>query len=176
MHAAGGRALMAGINVTVERMMRSQTLTGIAATYSYAALTVAGPWIFTMLSVAGLSGIGCETACDELPAFRSIIIYNSLFSLVVTSPIAFFAGRFIADRLHQGRTEHTFFVLVASLSVFLAVVLAAATPFYLLAAELSPATRIAAVQNAVLIGVSWLLIPFLAAASVGGAVLAAFGL
>src|SRR5690349_16194901 len=90
-----------GVNATIEWMTRQRALSGIVAAYLYAALIVAGPWIFTMLGIAGLSGTGCTADCGQLPLFRSIVIYNSLFSLVVTSPLAFLSGRYVADQLHH---------------------------------------------------------------------------
>jgi uncharacterized membrane protein len=93
---------MSGINGKIEEMTRQRGLSGIVVAYVYAALVVAGPWIFTMLGMSGISSAGCSAVCDQLPLFRSVVIYNSMFSFVVTSPLAFFAGRFIADQLYVG--------------------------------------------------------------------------
>jgi polysaccharide biosynthesis protein PelG len=166
---------MSGINTTIEWMTRQRALTSIVIAYVYAALLVAGPWIFTMLGIVGLSAAGCSEACDQLPMFRSIVIYNSLFSLVVTTPLAFFSGRYISDQLHVHKTRCIFFAFVASLALFCLITLVTAVPFYLLAATLSGPARIAAVQNAFLIGISWLLIPFLSVIRAHIAVLVAFG-
>jgi uncharacterized membrane protein len=166
---------MSGLNATVERMTRRRALTSIVIAYVYAALLVAGPWIFTILGIVALSSTGCSSACDQLPLFRSIVIYNSLFSLVVTSPLAFFAGRYISDQLYVGRTQCIFSAFVASVGVFCLATMVTVAPLYLLAAALSGPARFAAVQNAVLIGVSWLLIPFLGAIRAQIALLVAFG-
>jgi polysaccharide biosynthesis protein PelG len=128
-----------------------------------------------MIGIAGLSTVSCAWPCEQLPLFRTIVIYNSMFSLVVTSPLAFSAGRYSADELHAGRTEGIFAALVAGLAVLCVVTLLVAAPFYGLGASLDGPTRLAAVQNALLIGVSWLLIPFLGALRIHGAVVAAFG-
>lgn len=167
---------MSGINTTVERMTRQRSLSTIATAYVYAALLVAGPWIFTMLGIVGLSSTGCTANCDQLALFRSVVIYNSLFSLVVTSPVAFFAGRYVSDRLYAGQTKAVFFVFLASLTLFCLCVLTVAVPFYLWAASLNGPTRIAAIQNVFVIGASWLLIPFLGVIKGHGALLVAFGL
>ena len=152
---------MSGINAKIEWMTRQRTLSVVVIAYVYAALVVAGPWIFTMLGIFGLSSAGCSSGCDQLPVFRSIVIYNSVFALVVTSPLAFFSGRYVSDRLYVGQSRCVFYVLILSLAVFCLVTLITVVPFYLLAATLEGPTRFAAVQNAFLIGVSWLLIPFL---------------
>jgi uncharacterized membrane protein len=167
---------MSVINITIERMTRQPALTSIVAGYIYAALLVAGPWIFTMLGIVGLSSTGCSADCNALTLFRSVVIYNSLFSLVVTSPLAFLSGRYIADQLYVGRTQGVYFVFAASLGAFCLIVLVTAVPFYLLAATLDGPARFAAVQNAFLIGVSWLLIPFLGVIKAHGTILVAFGI
>ena len=166
---------MATTNATIEWMTRQRALTSIAIAYVYAALLVAGPWIFTMLGIFGLSSIGCSGACDQLPLFRSIVIYNSLFSLVVTTPLAFFSGRYVSDQLHVGRADSIFFAFVVSLTLFCFIALVTAAPFYLWATNLPGPARFAAVQNAFVIGVSWLLIPFLGAIRAQVAVLVGFG-
>lgn len=166
---------MATTNATIEWMTRQRALTSVAIAYVYAALLVAGPWIFTMLGIFGLSSIGCSGACDQLPLFRSIVIYNSLFSLVVTTPLAFFSGRYVSDQLHVGRADFIFFAFVVSLTLFCFIALVTAAPFYLWATNLPGPARFAAVQNAFVIGVSWLLIPFLGAIRAQVAVLVGFG-
>lgn len=166
---------MSGISARIQVMARQQTLTGIAAGYVCAALMVAGPWIFTIVGVAGLSAITCIAPCDQLPLFRTIVIYNSMFSLVVTSPIAFFAGRYTANELHAGRTDGIFGVLILVLGLFCLLTLLVAVPFYGAAADLHGFIWIAAIQNTLLIGTSWLLIPFLGALRVHFGILLGFG-
>lgn len=109
---------MAGIGFTLERLAHGRTLSSVAAAYVYAAALVAGPWIFTVLGVAGISFAACTTACDDLQVFRSIIIYNSVFSLIWSSPIAFVATRFVSDQIYVGKNQHVMFALVVSLGVF----------------------------------------------------------
>ncbi|MBV8589968.1 MAG: exopolysaccharide Pel transporter PelG [Acetobacteraceae bacterium] len=156
-------------------MTRQRALSGIAAGYVCAALMVAGPWIFTIIGITGLSAIRCNAACEQLPLFRTIVIYNSMFSLVVTSPIAFFAGRHTANELHAGHTDRVFGVLTLVLGLFCLVALLVAVPLYGAAADLDGFTRLAAVQNTLLIGTSWLLIPFLGALRAHLAILVGFG-
>lgn len=166
---------MASVNITLEWMTRQRTLTGVASAYIYAALLVAGPWIFTVLGLLGLGASGCDTSgCEELQIFRSVVIYNSMFALVASSPIAFISGRFISDELHRGRLTGIAAALVASLGAFSAVVVLTAVPFHALVTTLPDPAKFAAVQNAFLIGVSWLIIPFLGAVRAGNVTLMAF--
>jgi uncharacterized membrane protein len=90
--------------------------------------------------------------------------------------LAFFSGRYISDELYVGHTQGAYFVFTVSLAVFSFIVLVTVGPFYMLAATLEGPLRFAAVQNAFLIGVSWLLIPFLGVIRAHGAMLVAFGI
>jgi uncharacterized membrane protein len=166
---------MSATHATVERMTHQRALSGIAVAYLCAALLVAGPWIFTMIGIVGLSAVSCAAPCEQLPLFRTIVIYNSMFSLVVTSPLAFFAGRHAGDELHGGRTAGIFGVLVVELAILCLATFLVAVPVYGLGTNLDGPTKLAAVQNALLVGVSWLLIPFVGALRAHEAILAAFG-
>ncbi|KAA5603527.1 hypothetical protein F1193_00065 [Blastochloris sulfoviridis] len=166
---------MTSINQTLEAMTRQPTLTSIALAYLYSALIVAGPWIFTVLGLVGLSMAPCGSFCDQLPVFRSIVIYNSAFALIATSPLAFLCGRYVSGNLHEGRHETIMFALAFGLLVFAVVVIALAAPFYLFATTLQPSEKIAAIQNVALIGASWLLVPFCSVLRAHNTVLVAFG-
>jgi uncharacterized membrane protein len=165
---------MAGISFTLESMARGKSLSALAGAYGHAAMIVAGPWIFTMIGLAGTSFAACESGCMNVQIYRSIIIYNSTFALVLTSPLAFVCTRYIADRVYLKRFESVLFALVASLSLYCAVALAWASWFYGWEAALSFPERIAAVQNLILLGGSWLMIPFLGALRSAGDVTMAF--
>lgn len=158
-----------------EWMTRQRSLSGVVLAYHCAALVVAGPWIFTMLGIAGLSAVQCSAPCDQLPLFRTIVIYNAMFSLVLTSPLAFFVGRQVADATHGSRVDHVFAPLVAALALLGFGTLLVAVPLYGWGTDLPTPARLAAVCNALLIAVSWLLIPFLGALRAHGPILAAFG-
>ncbi len=93
---------------------------------------------------------------------------------MVTSPLAFLSGRYIADQLHGGHEQSVVFAFVASLTAFCLVTLAVATPFYLMMTGFGGSIRVAGLQNAFLIGVSWLLIPFLGVIRAQVAMLGAF--
>jgi polysaccharide biosynthesis protein PelG len=166
---------MSAPSVVVERLTRNRRLGVVVVAYVFAALLVAGPWIFTMLGIVGLSGSGCAAPCDGLITFRTVVIYNSVFSLVVTSPLAFFAGRYVADQVCLGKTESVFATLAAAIGLFGLATLAIAAPFYLWAPVLDGPTRVVAIQNVFLLGLSWLLIPFLGVSGAFRATLVAFG-
>jgi polysaccharide biosynthesis protein PelG len=167
---------MPSINISLEAMTRQGALLSVLGAYLYAALLVAGPWIFVVLGLSYLGTGGCEGPCDGPTIFRSIVIYNSMFALVVTSPLAFFSGRYVSEQLHCGRDQGVFFALAVSLVAYCILCLALVAPFYLFATTLGPAEQIISVQNAVMLGCSWLLIPVIGALRRHNAVLVAFGL
>ena len=166
---------MTSINITIEAMTRRGTLSGVLGAYSYAAFLVAGPWIFTVIGLFCLSAATCDGNCIDLAIFRSIVIYNSMYALIVTSPLAFLSGRYVSEQLHSGCIDSVFYALVLSLGIFGLLSLGVAAPFYIYATTLDPAEKAASIQNTIMIGWSWLLLPFLGALRAYNAVLVAFG-
>jgi len=166
---------MTSINTTIEAMTRRGTLSGVFGAYCYAALLVAGPWIFSVSGLFWLSPADCDGNCLDLTIFRSIVIYNSMYALIVTSPLAFLSGRYVSERLNDGSVESVVYALVVSLFAFGLLTLGFALPFYAYASTLDAAEKIASIQNAMMIGCSWLLIPFLGAIRAYNIVLVAFG-
>jgi len=157
-------------------MTRQGTLSALLGAYCYAALLVAGPWIFTVIGLLWLGTAACNEPCPDLTVFRSIVIYNSMYALIVTSPLAFISGRYVSEQMHNGGHESVFGGLVLSLSIFGFLTLAFAVPFYLRATTLQAAEKIGSIQNVAMIGCSWLLIPFLGALRAYNAELVAFGM
>jgi uncharacterized membrane protein len=163
------------INNTIEAMTSRGSLSGVLGAYLYAAFFVAGPWIFTVLGLLSLSAATCDGSCIDLTVFRSIVIYNSMYALVVTSPLAFISGRYASEQLYGGREGNVFYALVISLGIFALLSLGIVAPFYVIATTLDAAAAMASIYNAMMIGCSWLLIPFLGAIRAYNSVLVAFG-
>ena len=165
---------MTSINSDIEAMTRRGTLSGVFGAYFYAAFLVAGPWLFTVIGLVGLGRAACDGVCTDQTVFRSVVIYNSMFAFIVSSPLAFISGRYASERVHAGHADQVFFALLLSLCVFLVVSLAVVVPFYGYATSLDSSTSAMAFYNALMIGCSWLLIPFLGAVRAYHAVLTAF--
>ena len=121
-------AVVSGVDNAIELMTRRGTLSGLLAAYLYAALLVAGPWIFTVLGLVSLDAASCEASCDGLTVFRSIVIYNSMYALVVTSPVAFVTGRWASERVQGGREANVFYGVVVSLGLYAVLSLAIVAP------------------------------------------------
>jgi polysaccharide biosynthesis protein PelG len=152
---------MAGIALTLDRMAASGSLYKTAAAYLFASFVVSGPWILTVVAVAAVGFIACDTQCLPLQVFRSVIIYNSLFSLIVTAPIAFVCTRLVSDDLYEGRTDRINFAFFCALTAFAIISALTAAPFYILLSTLRPLEKLMSLQNLGLLGAAWLLIPFL---------------
>jgi uncharacterized membrane protein len=162
------------INLTLERMSRQRALSSLVAAYVYAALLIAGPWIFTVFGLTGLNSARCTDPCTSVAVFRSVVIYNSMISLVLTSPLGFLGARFVSDQLFAKRQQSVIYALIVVLALFGAITASTTVPFYLFTTTLDGPEQIASIQNAVLIGCSWLLIPFLGAVRRHSVVLLAF--
>jgi polysaccharide biosynthesis protein PelG len=166
---------MSTVNITLERMTRHQGLSFVAAVYVYSALLVAGPWIFTVIGLFGLGSASCLSACLNQPVFRSVIIYNSMFSLIFTSPLAFLCARHVSDQVHSRQTDGVMYTLLVALACLFALVLTITAPFYAVATSLTALEKIACIQNATLICCAWLLVPFVGTLQKNHAVLVGFG-
>jgi len=167
---------MAGLGFALERMTQGRSLTSTAGAYVYAALLVAGPWIFTVLAIGGIDLAACPTDdCPGLPLFRSVIIYNALISAILTGPIAFVCTRFVSDQVWLKRDTSVTYAFVVAQGLFAAVALLVAGPLYLFAADLPGPDTVAGLQNLLLMGAAWLLIPFMGAIRSHVIVAVAFG-
>ncbi|MBS0242072.1 MAG: exopolysaccharide Pel transporter PelG [Proteobacteria bacterium] len=151
---------MARINVALSQLSKKRSLSCVVAAYVYAALLIAGPWIFTVAGLSGLGSVHCGDPCDSHPVFRSIVIYNALISLVLTSPLVFQLARHASERLYHDDRRGVCFALLVACVIFALSTLLATAPFYLLATTLDMPEKIAAIQNAALLGYCWLLLPF----------------
>ena len=165
---------MNSINNTIEAMTRRGSLAGMLGAYAYAALLVAGPWIFTVIGLIGLGDAACEGPCTPLAEFRSVVIYNSMYALIVTSPLAFAGGRYASEQREDGGQGRICYALVVFLGIYAGLCLVVVAPFYVFVATLDPPATAGSVYNASLIGCSWLLIAFLGTVRAYNSVLAAF--
>lgn len=165
---------MTGINTAIEAMTRRGTLSGIFGAYLYAAFLVAGPWIFTVLGILNLSPSICDDYCSDKSVFRSILIYNSMYALIVTTPLVFISGRYASEQVYTGRDDKVFCAVIISISTFVILSFGIVLPFYMYTTTLDTAEAMASIYNAMMIGCSWLLIPFLGAVRAYNAVLIAF--
>ena len=80
---------MAGIGFELRRLLRKNTLLGLAQAYAYAGVIGSGPWIF---SIVGILLVGIFSASVVVPAFfvtqfQTSVTYLVASSLVLTGQI-----------------------------------------------------------------------------------------
>lgn len=97
---------MAGIGFALRKLSRQETLSSVLGAGAHAAIIAAGPWLFTIASLAALSfGVERQVGPDTLATFRAIIIYAFATSLVVTAPVTMAATRLVSDALWARRPQ-----------------------------------------------------------------------
>jgi uncharacterized membrane protein len=98
---------MAGIGFELRKIMRNETLTGVARAYAYAGLISSGPLI---LSIFGILLIGFLSLATVIPKFLIVqfqvsVTYLIALSLILTGPLQLSFTRFISDRLFEKRDD-----------------------------------------------------------------------
>ncbi|CAM2193518.1 exopolysaccharide Pel transporter PelG [Paraburkholderia sp. A1RI_3L] len=114
---------MAGIGFELRKIMKRETLTGVARAYAYAGLISSGPLI---LSIVGILVIGVMSLAFVIPQYAIVqfqvsVTYLIAFSLILTGPLQLSFTRFISDRLFEKRRDlvlsnYNGVVLVATLA------------------------------------------------------------
>jgi uncharacterized membrane protein len=98
---------MAGIGFELRKILRRETLTGVARAYAYAGLISSGPLI---LSIFGILIIGVLSLASVIPKFAIVefqvsVTYIIALSLILTGPLQLSFTRFISDRLFEKRAD-----------------------------------------------------------------------
>lgn len=168
---------MAGIGFVLEKMTRKDDLLGIARAYTHAAFAAAGPWLFTVLALGGITMLfSSYFAIEQLLNFRVIVIYNFAFSLVLSAPVFMVITRYLADSIHRRDVTQAPSVMLLSMMLVFALQLPVALIFYLGYVELPFTLRLSAIVNLFLISSIWLLGVFLTALKDYNAVTRTFGI
>jgi polysaccharide biosynthesis protein PelG len=155
---------MAGIGFALRKLARRDDILGVLQGHAHSAFITSGPWMFTILALAGVNVAGGELLTrEELTTFRVIIIYNFCFSVVLTGPLLLVATRYLADCIYIKQVDGAPGMLLATLASAYALSFAAAGPFYALAGDLTPAMTVAAVTNFLVVSGIWVVSIFLSA-------------
>ncbi len=98
---------MAGIGFELRKILRRETLTGVARAYAYAGLISSGPLI---LSIFGILIIGVLSLASVIPKYAIVqfqvsVTYIIALSLILTGPLQLSFTRFISDRLFEKRDD-----------------------------------------------------------------------
>ena len=152
---------MAGASLSLRQLVRRDDVSDMLLGYVQAAMITSGPWIMTVAAVAVVSMLGLDYVDPHTMAvFRSILIYNFAFSLVLSGPILLVATRVLANLLYGGSSSSGRGILISTLALVYGVGALAAIPFYGLAEDLAPAVRIAAIGNYFVVAGIWVVAVF----------------
>ena len=155
---------MAGIGFKLQRMAEGRSLSGQVAAYVYSIFLVAGPWIFMVIAIAGMSSLACPSQrCSQVQEFRSIVIYSFCFSLLLAGLISLPITRYVSDEIYAKRGQFITGAYASALALYLVFATVLIGPFYIFAADLPWAHKLAAYHNVLLVGAAWLIVPFLGA-------------
>lgn len=168
---------MAGIGFVLRKLSKQDNLMGTVQAYMVSALVSTGPWLFTIIALGSINALsGRFVSRTIMVEFRTVIIYNFAFSLVIAAPIYMVATRYLADSIYHQDVSGTPGLLVGSLTLLYGVGFPLVCPFYLGYANLSLGLALAAILNFLLISGIWLVSIFLTALKNYRTVTQAFGL
>jgi polysaccharide biosynthesis protein PelG len=151
---------MAGIGFQIRALARQETLSSLVASAGHAAVVAAGPWLFTIFSLAAITVLTERvTGLALLADFRAIVIYAFASSLVLTAPITIVVTRLAADALwlkrHQDVPVLLFGGLITAIVPTFAGVLAVSTIL-----GLALPTAVALLAASMLVAEIWVAIAF----------------
>lgn len=166
---------MAGIGFVLRRLAREDTLNAKLRAYAHATSVSSGPWLFTVLCLAGVQTLARSTlGVAQVQLFSIVIIYNFAFSLVISGPVVLVVTRSLADSIYAKDVSQAPGMFLGAFAIISAIELLLGVPFYGLLVSLEPAERAAALINLVAIGGIWLACAFLSALKSFGTISAAF--
>ncbi|HTJ94910.1 MAG TPA: exopolysaccharide Pel transporter PelG [Pararobbsia sp.] len=98
---------MAGIGFELRKMMRRNTLTGVAKAYLYAGVISSGPLILSIIGMLliGLLSLGKVIPDFLITQFQVSVTYMIAASLILTGFVQLAFTRFMSDRLFEKRVD-----------------------------------------------------------------------
>ncbi|MDG1287148.1 MAG: exopolysaccharide Pel transporter PelG [Rickettsiales bacterium] len=168
---------MAGIGFTLKKLTQKDDLLGVAHAYGVAMFAAAGPWIFTIFALAGITNVYTNFfGMEGLINFRVVVIYNFAFSLVLSAPVYMVATRYIADNIHRKNVTNVPSIMIGTMILSYAIQLPVGAVFYLGYVDLPLSMQLSAMLNLFMLTTVWLLGVFLTALKDYNAVGWAYGI
>jgi len=167
---------MAGIGLELRRMMRKETLGGVAQTYTYAGLVGSGPWVISIVAILVI-GLFSAAGSDQSPVveqFQVLVSYLVAASLILTSPLQLVFIRFAADRIFEKKHDIILPNLVGALAITILVSGILGGVALALWFDGSFLLRLCMLSSFIVLSCLWILQIFASAVSSPGAVVAAF--
>ena len=153
---------MAGLGFALRKMLDRDDLLGVAAGYARCVVVSTGPWLFTVLCLAGICLLEPRMVFyEERASFQIILCYNFAFSLVLSGPLLALATRQLSDLIYLRRAEEAMGLLLGTLVLLCGTQACVVVPFYFGFAHLDLATRLFACINFFLISGIWTVQVFL---------------
>ncbi len=155
---------MAGIGFVLRRLTQRDDLLGLAQGYLLSALVSSGPWLLTVLAIAGVNLIGTAVAgIAQVEQFRIVIIYNFGFSLLFSGPILLVGTRYLADRIFTRDVSDAPSMFLGAYALIVATQAPIVLAFYLWYVQTDDLVRLGAITNYFLVAALWLVTIFLSA-------------
>lgn len=154
---------MAGIGFELRRILAEDTYTSMVKGFLYSTVISAGPWLMSVLCLAGLGIYSIAfLGFQERQTFSSTIVYMYAGSLVGTGLIQMVITRYLSDKLYQGEREALTeaFVPVVLLTCLVQIPIAL---FVLWSAPLDPAFKVSSAVGFLVISLIWQAMIFLSA-------------
>jgi uncharacterized membrane protein len=109
---------MAGIGFELKKLSNQGSISALLSAGGHATVIAAGPWLFTILSLATISvSVEALIGLEVLGTFRALVIYAFAVSLVTTAPVTIVATRLVADSLWARKPERVGTLLFATFLV-----------------------------------------------------------
>ena len=148
---------MAGIGFQLTKLMQKRTLAGSVHAYGFAALIGSGPWVLSMVTLAGL-GVVLHRAgqARELDLFFVAVTHIFAFSLVATGPLQLLLSRYSADAIFAKRHERVFPSLLGALGLTFAVNAVLGLVFFVGFVPAAPLFQFAAAGVLMVVSAIWI--------------------
>ncbi|MEQ1753771.1 MAG: exopolysaccharide Pel transporter PelG [Micropepsaceae bacterium] len=155
---------MAGVGFALQALSKRETLSAGFAAFAISAIIAVGPWLFTVICVAGINmATVTNSGLTALAEMRIVIIYNFSISLVLSGPIAVVTTRFLADGLYARDMSRAPGALFTALGLTLATQAPVAIYLYSQVATLSAQMQMIAIASYLIVACLWVVAVFLSA-------------
>ncbi|MEX0998844.1 MAG: exopolysaccharide Pel transporter PelG [Thermodesulfobacteriota bacterium] len=114
---------MAGIGFRLRKLMKADTLSGLALAYTFAGIIGSGPWVLSIVGILLIGFISIENASVPffVGQFQISVTYLMATSLILTGPLQLMLTRFIADKLYEKHDELVLPNLAGAICIVIAV-------------------------------------------------------
>lgn len=153
---------MSGIGFLLRKLSKQDNYLGVLRAYYHSTVAAVGPWILVALTLSAI--IYFTTEHVQLPfleEFLSVIVYNLLFSFVLSAPIYMISARYVSDCLFRRNGAPIVGVFVYGQWYIVLPALIIGIPFYIFYAKMNPTEIFLSIVNFVLFAEIWFVMLFL---------------